>query len=177
MQFLDEYIYLVVKAKLQNGNVLVGLMNLREKQCSFAPVSQFPTTNHTTLIHYVFISQKTWSVYVIIYCLTQNLWAFSSSSEGGHKLLSLDELSAELKSSLEPLKVKAEERFENLGALEKELAIIQSQWDVDTDANIRFLNKKKADQVYVMSGVKVYDRLAHSNQVICRTTCFYKLFL
>ena len=98
-----------------------------------------------------------------------------SSSEGGHKLLSLDELRAELKSSLEPLKVKAEERFENLGALEKELAIIQSQWDVDTDANIRLLNEKKADQVYVMSGVNYYAQLAHSNQEICRTT--WQLFL
>ena len=71
--------------------------------------------------------------------------------------------------------MKAEERFENLGALEKELAIIQSQWDVDTDANIRLLNKKKADQVYSMSGENYYARLVHSNQKICRTT--WRLFL
>ena len=66
---------------------------------------------------------------------------------GDHKMISVEHLADLTKSKLEPYKNQAEGRFEQLSALVKETTIQISQWDVDTEANVRIIHRTRNEQV------------------------------
>ena len=61
--------------------------------------------------------------------------------------MAVEDLADLAKSKLEPLKKQAEEKFEDLSALVKETTIQISQWDLDTEANVRIIHKARDQQV------------------------------
>ena len=66
---------------------------------------------------------------------------------GDHKMISVEHLADLTKYKLEPYKNQAEERFEQLSALVKETTIQISQWDVNTEANVRIIHRTRNEQV------------------------------
>ena len=66
---------------------------------------------------------------------------------GDHKLMAVEDLADLAKSKLEPFKKQAEEQFEELSALVKDTTIQISQWDVDTEANVRIIHQARDMQV------------------------------
>ena len=63
-------------------------------------------------------------------------------------MIALEHLVDLTKSKLEPYKNQAEERFEQLSALVKETTIQISQWDVDTEANVRIIHRTRDELVW-----------------------------
>ena len=61
--------------------------------------------------------------------------------------MAVEDLADLAKSKLEPFKTQAEEKFEELSALVKETTIQISQWDVDTEANVRIIHQARDKQV------------------------------
>ena len=67
---------------------------------------------------------------------------------GEHKLIAIEDLADLAKSKLEPFTKLAEDRFEELSAIVKETTIQISQWDVDTEANVRLIHRARDKQVH-----------------------------
>ena len=61
--------------------------------------------------------------------------------------MAVEDLADLAKSELEPFKKQAEEQFEELSALVKDTTIQISQWDVDTEANVRIIHQARDMQV------------------------------
>lgn len=61
--------------------------------------------------------------------------------------MAVEDLADLAKSKLEPFKKQAEEQFEELSALVKDTTIQISQWDVDTEANVRIIHQARDMQV------------------------------
>ena len=61
--------------------------------------------------------------------------------------MAVEDLAYLAKSKLEPFKIQAEEKFEELSALVKETTIQISQWDVDTEASVRIIHQARDKQV------------------------------
>ena len=61
--------------------------------------------------------------------------------------MAVEDLADLAKSKQEPFKIQAEEKFEELSALVKETTIQISQWDVDTEANVRIIYQARDKQV------------------------------
>ena len=78
-------------------------------------------------------------------------------------MISVEHLADLTKSKLEPFKEQAEERFEELSALIKEATIQISQWDVDTEANVRIIHESRDKQViyFPKSRCKNYKSCSH----------------
>lgn len=65
-------------------------------------------------------------------------------------MIAVENLAELAKSKLEPFKIQAEGKFEELSALVKETTIQISQWDVDTQANVRIIHQARDDQVKIL---------------------------
>ena len=61
--------------------------------------------------------------------------------------MAVEDLADLAKSKLEPFKKQAEEQFEELSALVKDTTMQISQWDVDTEANVRIIHQARDMQV------------------------------
>lgn len=59
----------------------------------------------------------------------------------------MEEVAERVKSSVEPLKVEVEDRFDEIAALVKEVTIINSQWDIDTVFGVRLIEVSEQAQV------------------------------
>ena len=76
-----------------------------------------------------------------------NLHPWKHLVSGDHKLIAVEDLADLAKSKLEPFKQEAEDKFEELSSLVKETTIQISQWDVDTEANVRIIHQARDQQV------------------------------
>ena len=61
--------------------------------------------------------------------------------------MAVEDLADLAKSKLEPYKKQAEEKFEELCAVVKATTIQISQWDVDTEANVKIIQQARDMQV------------------------------
>jgi hypothetical protein len=64
-----------------------------------------------------------------------------------HKLMSLKELSVEVKRLLEPKKKECEELFDKWSTVMKEAAVTLSKWDTETEEGVRLIDDIEEKQV------------------------------
>ena len=65
----------------------------------------------------------------------------------GHQYASLKQIATQVKQSTEPLTQKAEDRFDDMAALIKEVTILLSEWDIGTEEGVRLLHRTREEQV------------------------------
>ena len=66
---------------------------------------------------------------------------------GHHDFVHIEEVSDKVKAAVEPLKAQAEEKFDEIAALVKEVTISISHWDIDTDCGVRIIQSTRNEQV------------------------------
>ena len=66
---------------------------------------------------------------------------------GHHDFVHIEEVSDKVKAAVEPLKAQAEEKFDEIAALVKEVTISISHWDIDTDCGVRLIQSTRDEQV------------------------------
>ena len=66
---------------------------------------------------------------------------------GHHDFVHIEEVSDKVKAAVEPLKAKAEEKFDEIAALVKEVTISISHWDIDTDCGVCIIQSARDEQV------------------------------
>ena len=66
------------------------------------------------------------------------------------KLVSLKKLSDDIKGSVEPLKIKVEDRFDDISVVIKETTIALSEWDIETEEGVRLIRRTKDEQVVLL---------------------------
>ena len=64
-----------------------------------------------------------------------------------HKLMSLKELSAEVKRLLEPKKKECEELYDKWSAVMEEAAVTLSNWDTETKEGVKLIDEIEEKQV------------------------------
>ena len=66
---------------------------------------------------------------------------------GYHDFVHIEEVSDKVKAAVEPLKAQAEEKFDEIAALVKEVTISISHWDIDTEHGVRLIESTRDEQV------------------------------
>ena len=66
---------------------------------------------------------------------------------GYHDFVHIEEVADKVKAAVEPLKAKAEGKFDKIAALVKEVTISISHWDIDTDCGVRLIQYTRDEQV------------------------------
>ena len=69
-----------------------------------------------------------------------------------HNFVSVEEVAEKLKTSIEPLKIKVEDKFDEIAALVKEVTILGSHWDIDTQFGVRLIDEAEQGQVSTIVG-------------------------
>ena len=64
-----------------------------------------------------------------------------------HDFVHIEEVSDKVKAAVEPLKAQAEEKFDEIAALVKEVTISISHWDIDMDCGVRLIQSTRDEQV------------------------------
>ena len=70
-----------------------------------------------------------------------------------HDFVSMEEAAEEVKTAIEPLKTKVEDKFDEIAALVKEVTILASQWDTDTQFGVRLIDEAEQQQVSTIVGL------------------------
>ena len=86
-----------------------------------------------------------------IFLQQRNILYTSSNSTifllgNGHQYASLKQIATQVKQSTEPLTQKAEDRFDDVSALIKEVTILLSEWDIGTEEGVRLLHRTRDEQ-------------------------------
>ena len=64
----------------------------------------------------------------------------------------MEEVAEEVKTSMEPLKIKVEDKFDEIAAVVKEVTILASHWDIDTQFGVRLIDEAEQKQVSTIAG-------------------------
>ena len=67
--------------------------------------------------------------------------------------MSLKKLSEDLKGSVEPLKIKVEDKFDEISVVIKETTITLSEWDIETEEGVRHIGRTRDEQVTAITCV------------------------
>ena len=64
----------------------------------------------------------------------------------------MEEVAEKVKTAIEPLKTKVEDKFDEIAAVVKEVTILASHWDIDTQFGVRLIDEAEQEQVSTIVG-------------------------
>ena len=80
-----------------------------------------------------------------------------------HNFVSVEEVAEEVKTAIEPLKTKVEDKFDEIAALVKEVTILASQWDTDTQFGVRLIDEGEQEQVSTIMFIVAFSFISNIN--------------
>ena len=80
-----------------------------------------------------------------------------------HNFVSVEEVAEKVRTSIEPLKIKVEDKVDEIAALEKEVTILASHWDIDTQFGVRLIDEAEQEQVRTIMFIVAFSFISNIN--------------
>ena len=75
----------------------------------------------------------------------------------------MEEVAEKVKTAIEPLKTKVEDKFDEIAAVVKEVTILASHWDIDTQFGVRLIDEAEQEQVRTIMFIVAFSFISNIN--------------